>query len=646
MLTFIYNADGENEEALLETPLNETIAETVARLFGEPLFSLPPDVTQHDMTVELQSATSDSTLPLQSDKSWADQSVSPNARVHLSIRSIGGSSGGKGEPVPPATEASVRKATWDPLDVALAQAEQVVQYQWDAKANEWSQTLILAVLPPDSVTGRRFLRNLADPDHEYEMLSTGDDDPRKDEDAFGAVTAAALAEVHARKLADRRVAGLDVSIGTVHGCVVPGRKRSDANRRFLLVQCPDTADEAVDPRAAEVIEAFRHFVYATSQRSQVVGSMRAVPGRPGVYDSVEMFVRDKRSKQFPDEAAAAKALASHTCNSFCAVLALPDDMSIDARGAGIGPSRVTDGRFASTVDNSKTHDLGDLGDFGCVKELKDHKDMVTSLAVSKTHLFSSAADKTINVYELTHLDKVATIKAHRDEVTCLFVDDDRHRLFSASMDNTVKVWDIENPASIDKEVRKIGDVEASHAVAASSAYVVVAWGKQVKVYDRDKVSDMARKELSGHKKKIRCLAVAGHFAFSGSNDKTVRVWDLQDFTCKYVLDEHTGWIRALTIVDKALYSAAYDSSIKVWSLESLECEKTITGGGKVESLCVWNDYLFAGADDARVKVFAVDDHSLALQFKEQKLAVLAIACSDSLIAFGSHDRTVRVYGLL
>ena len=580
------------------------------------------------------------------DKSWADQSIGAGARVRVSIRSITGSGGGKSDAVPAVTEASVRRATWDPLDVALAQAEQVVQYQWDSKANDWSQTLILAVLPPDNVSGRRYLRNLADPDHEYEMLSTGDDDPRKDEDAFGAVVAASLADVHARKLADRKIPGLTVTIGSVLGCVASGRKRTDAGRRFLLVQCADAGETSVDPRADEATAAFRHFVYATSQRTHVIGGMRPVPGRPGVYDSVEMFVRDKRTKQFPDETAAAAALAGHTCNEFCKALALPDDLSIDAHGEGIGPARVTDGRFSSTVSNSKTHDLGDLGDFGCVKELKDHKDMVTSLVVSKTHLFSSAADKTINVYELTHLEKVATIKAHRDEVTCLFVDDERHRLFSASMDNTVKVWDIEDPAKIDKEVRKIGDVEASHAVAASSAYVVVAWGKQVKVYDRDKVSDMARKELSGHKKKIRCLAVAGHFAFSGSNDKTVRVWDLQDFTCKYVLDEHTGWIRALTIVDKALYSAAYDSSIKVWSLESLECEKTITGGGKVESLCVWNDYLFAGADDARVKVFSVEDHSLALQFKEQKLAVLAIACSDSLIAFGNHDRTVRVYGLL
>jgi hypothetical protein len=57
-LTFIFDADGENEEALLNTPQGEKVGETISRLFTLPLFSLPPDATPGDTDVGVESTAS------------------------------------------------------------------------------------------------------------------------------------------------------------------------------------------------------------------------------------------------------------------------------------------------------------------------------------------------------------------------------------------------------------------------------------------------------------------------------------------------------------------------------------------------------------------------------------------------------------
>lgn len=38
--------------------------------------------------------------------------------------------------------------------------------------------------------------------------------------------------------------------------------------------------------------------------------------------------------------------------------------------------------------------------------------------------------------------------------------------------------------------------------------------------------------LEGHKKTIKSLVAAGDYVFSGSKDKSIRVWDCNDLTCK------------------------------------------------------------------------------------------------------------------
>ena len=45
--------------------------------------------------------------------------------------------------------------------------------------------------------------------------------------------------------------------------------------------------------------------------------------------------------------------------------------------------------------------------------------------------------------------------------------------------------------------------------------------------------------LEGHSKAVRSIAVSGTRIFSGSSDKTIRVWDISTLTHTHTLGDHT-----------------------------------------------------------------------------------------------------------
>ena len=67
--------------------------------------------------------------------------------------------------------------------------------------------------------------------------------------------------------------------------------------------------------------------------------------------------------------------------------------------------------------------------------------------------------------------------------------------------------------------------------------------------------------LEGHSKTVYSIAVSGTRIFSGSDDKTIRVWDISTLTHTHTLDDHTDWVRdiALTQDEQHLVSCSHDS---------------------------------------------------------------------------------------
>ena len=62
-------------------------------------------------------------------------------------------------------------------------------------------------------------------------------------------------------------------------------------------------------------------------------------------------------------------------------------------------------------------------------------------------------------------------------------------------------------------------------------------------------------------------------SLSGSEDKTVRVWNAVAGELVTVLRGHEHVVRSIVVREKQVYTGSWDATVRVWSAESWGCVK-------------------------------------------------------------------------
>ena len=103
---------------------------------------------------------------------------------------------------------------------------------------------------------------------------------------------------------------------------------------------------------------------------------------------------------------------------------------------------------------------------------------------------------------------------------------------------------------------------ATIAKRAASKWPRPDWHQHLELY----------RVVSGHQGWVRCLAFdpSNEFFVSGSNDRTIRVWDVASGRLRLTLTGHLEAISALAISDRSpyMFSCALDKQVKCWDLET------------------------------------------------------------------------------
>jgi WD40 repeat protein len=185
--------------------------------------------------------------------------------------------------------------------------------------------------------------------------------------------------------------------------------------------------------------------------------------------------------------------------------------------------------------------------------------------------------------------------------------------------------------------------------------------------------------LEGHTDDIRCLAISpdGQVLASGSNDNTVRLWDLPDGAALKRLRGHTGvlvtglpyWeyrkrsalrtlkghacmVTCLAICPEGqvLASGGGDHTVRLWSLPGGMALQTLKGHtNQVNCVAISPDgrILVSGGKDHTVRLWDLPEGTTVKKLKgfADNVRCLTISPDGRILASGSNDHTIRLWSL-
>ncbi|KAJ3179051.1 snoRNA-binding rRNA-processing protein [Gaertneriomyces sp. JEL0708] len=137
---------------------------------------------------------------------------------------------------------------------------------------------------------------------------------------------------------------------------------------------------------------------------------------------------------------------------------------------------------------------------------------------------------------------------------------------------------------------------------------------------------------------------------SGSDDKTVRVWDVPTETPVAIFGEHEDYVRAGLVSQEHPYliaTGSYDHTVRLWDVRSRTCTMTMKHGAPVESLLMFpGSGLLASAGGNSVKIWDLLSGGRMIQGlanHQKTITCMTFDGSASRLLTGSLDHHVKVY---
>lgn len=352
-----------------------------------------------------------------------------------------------------------------------------------------------------------------------------------------------------------------------------------------------------------------------------------------------------------------------------------------------------DGGLALSGSADKTARVWNTKTGECLRTLSGHTEEVMSVALNEDNnlVLSGSADKTVRVWNLNTGECLKILSGHKNRIWRLAFCQDGNFALSSS-DIAIRIWNLKTWECEREFFLKDRSFCYSNLINADQLYVLAGDFKNIldfrhigtlpkaKTYpqlqqtsraisnqldEKESYEEIMQKNetqilplkpltLSGHSERVSSVTISKNrlLALTGSNDKTILVWNL--ITGKYLitLSGHTDRIccTSLSQDNRLAISGSADNTIRVWNLKTGECIKILLGhtkGVNFVTLTQNEDLVVSGSADNTIRIWSVKTGECLKTLIGHKDSIWSVSLNknEDLAVSGSMDNTVRVWDL-
>ncbi|KAK7174258.1 hypothetical protein R3I93_001456 [Phoxinus phoxinus] len=290
---------------------------------------------------------------------------------------------------------------------------------------------------------------------------------------------------------------------------------------------------------------------------------------------------------------------------------------------------------------------------------------VKFLGKDDTHIVVATNSSQLKVFELA-TNSCQILYGHTDTILSTDVFRKGSMFASCAKDKSLRLWKMDpNSGYVQCVAQGSGHSNAVGSIACSRLKkVFLVSGSQdctIKVWELpdpppavgcEPALMTARLTEKAHDKDVNSVTISPNdkLLASGSQDRTAKLWSLADMSLLGVFRGHGRgiWCVQFSPVDQVLATASADGSIKIWSLQDFSCLKTFEGHDASVLKIIFvsrGTQLVSSGSDGLVKLWTIKTNECVKTFDAHQDKVWALhgSSNDDLMVSGSADSTITLW---
>ncbi|KAH9617142.1 hypothetical protein KSS87_001566 [Heliosperma pusillum] len=245
--------------------------------------------------------------------------------------------------------------------------------------------------------------------------------------------------------------------------------------------------------------------------------------------------------------------------------------------------------------------------------------------------------------------KMVQLEGHQKAVTGINLLSGSDKLFTSSEDGTVRMWNCHTGKCI---------VEANMGspvwcLASEGPWVFAGITNAIKAWNIETQLELTLNAPGGH---VYSLDMVDGVLYCGLQDGSILVWKLNSEAASFegpmLVKGHTGAVVSL-FRGANLYSGSVDKTVKIWDYKNMVCIHTLQKHSEeVMSVLCWERFLLSSSLDKTIKVWGFTEAGnvevIYTHFEDNGILSLSgmhDAAGNPILLCSCNDNSVRLYDL-